>query len=74
MYEDALWLLYTVRDELIPQRGHDWRAEDRGTLQKCEYCLAGVSDSAKKSVLMYLCRDYAYQTPSPPLPCPKLDG
>jgi hypothetical protein len=26
MYEDALWLLYTVRDELLPQRGHDWGA------------------------------------------------
>ena len=37
MYEDALWLLYTVRDELIPQREHHWQAEDRELLQTCGY-------------------------------------
>ena len=36
MYEDALWLLYTVRDELLPQREHDWGAEDKEILERCE--------------------------------------
>ena len=36
MYEDALWLLYTVRDELLPQRENYWEAHDKEELERCK--------------------------------------
>lgn len=44
MYEDALWLLYTVRDEFLPQREHDRQVEDREKLQTCMYQLTDVAN------------------------------
>ncbi|CCA77475.1 hypothetical protein PIIN_11452 [Serendipita indica DSM 11827] len=60
MYQDSLWLLYTVRDDLeAPSNGY--MEEDRSTIDTCTqlFHLWGVGLSS--------CRDYPYQAASPPL-------
>jgi hypothetical protein len=36
MYHDALWLLYTVRDDL-EARANEYLDEDRSTIDTCEF-------------------------------------
>jgi hypothetical protein len=38
MYHDALWLLYTVRDDLEPRSGA-YIDDDRSTIDTCEKSL-----------------------------------
>ena len=52
MYHDALWLLYTVRDDL-EARSNAYVEEDRSTVDTCEY-----SHAESESIADLLCRDY----------------
>lgn len=73
LYEQSLWCLYALQDELL-QEDNPFMDEDRNTIATCE--------SPMLTILLYLYhsyiprildRDQTYETTPNPMPCPNDD-
>lgn len=64
MYQDALWTLYTVRDDL-EARANDYALEDRSTIDICMFSYFLRLYSLTASVY----RDYSYKAAFSAVPC-----